>query len=395
MTVDSGILNRINDQANRPNPYPLYRELRRNPVSFQETPDGVGTYVVANYRDAVAVLQDPRLSSDRRNGPPEVQRGNVATTFIELDPPVHDTMRARAMRHFGPPHRPTYVHGLYDRIVEMTDEILDDIEGRDEIDVVADLAYALPVKVICQILGVPAEDEPRFSHWVDDSLNLPMTSDAGAAARRNMADYMGDLIDLRRTDPRDDMLSQMATENGPDGPWDQGTLVKTATALLVAGHETTVNLIANGVLTLLRHPEHIQPLRDEPGRVIPMVEELLRYEPPAQFLGNRYSIDDITIDGVTIPKGSSVTVALAAANRDPQRFPDPETFHPDRTDNTHLGFSNGIHYCFGAPLARIEAQIALRGFFSRFETAQLVVDPPTYRPSPSLRGPDELLVAIG
>lgn len=393
MTADPTLLTTIYDQSSRADPYPLYRELRRNPVSSQETADGYGTYVVSKYRDVVAVLQDPRLSSDRRNGPGLAPQTGAAATFIELDPPVHDTMRAKAMRNFGPPHKPTYVNGLYDKVVELTDGLVDEMADHDEVDVVAELAYEVPVKVICHILGVPPEDEPRFSHWVDGIVNETPYTEAGASARKSLGQYLNELIDVRRKDPQDDMLSQMAIGQGPD-EWDNGTLVQTAAALLVAGHETTVNLIANGVLTLLRHPDLIEPLRQEPGRVVPLVEELLRYEPPAQFLGNKYSMDDITIDGVTIPKGSSVTVALAAANRDPERFPDPDRFHPDRADNTHLGFSNGIHYCFGAPLARIEAQIALRAFLTRIVAPTLVVDPPTYRPSPSLRGPDKLLVAL-
>jgi cytochrome P450 len=171
-------------------------------------------------------------------------------------------------------------------------------------------------------------------------------------------------------------------------------LVATSALLLIAGHETTVNLIANGVLTLLRHPAVLERLRREPGLIVGTVEELLRYEPPVQFLPGRTTLEDVPVAGTTIPKGVLVTMALAAGNRDPTRFRDPDRFDPDRRDNAHLGFGSGIHYCFGAPLARVEAQIALTELVRRLEGPRLLIDPPPYRESPVLRGPRELMIEI-
>jgi cytochrome P450 len=190
------------------------------------------------------------------------------------------------------------------------------------------------------------------------------------------------------------MLSFYATDDGPDGGLADGDLIITAVLLLIAGHETTVNLIANGTLTLLRFPEHIERLRAEPDLIVPMVEELLRYEPPVQYVPNRSARADIEIDGVTIPKGSHVILMNASANRDPDRFDDPDTFIPDRTDNQHLGFGSGIHNCFGSPLARLEAQRALLALLTRLENPRLVEDPPEYRPASVLRGPLHLKVAF-
>jgi cytochrome P450 len=164
--------------------------------------------------------------------------------------------------------------------------------------------------------------------------------------------------------------------------------------LLVAGHETTVNLIANGVLTLLRHPDIIERLKREPNLIMRTVEELLRYEPPVQYLPQRTTLQEVTIAGTTIPKGVPLTLLLASGNRDPQRFADPDRFDPDRPDNQHLGFGGGIHICFGAPLARLQAQIALTELVRRLENPRLVADPPPYRLSPVLRGPRHLLVAV-
>ena len=171
-------------------------------------------------------------------------------------------------------------------------------------------------------------------------------------------------------------------------------LVGTGLLLLIAGHETTVNLISNGALTLLRHPAELQRLRNDPDLVIPMVEELLRYEPPVHFIPFRTALDDIDIAGTTIPAGASLTLVLAAGNRDPAHVTDPGLFIPDRQHNQHLGFGGGVHLCFGAPLARLEAQIALTAFATRLENPRLVSDPPPYRPSPFLRGPSHLPVDI-
>jgi cytochrome P450 len=205
---------------------------------------------------------------------------------------------------------------------------------------------------------------------------------------------MEELVETHRQSPGDDLLSAMDSDDGPEGRMPAEQLVGTGLLLLIAGHETTVNLIANGALTLLRHPEALRRLRNDPDLVIPMVEELLRYEPPVHFVPFRTALDNIDIAGTTIPKGAGITLVLAAGNRDPGRFPDPDLFIPDRKNNGHLGFGGGIHLCFGAPLARLEAQIALTEFALRLQNPRLVTDPPPYRPSPFLRGPRHLAADI-
>src|SRR5260370_9927824 len=184
----------------------------------------------------------------------------------------------------------------------------------------------------------------------------------------------------------------MATDRDAQGRMADPSLVAAAALLLVAGHETTVNLLGNGMLTLLRHPAILERLRNEPDLIPSAVEELLRYEPPVQFLPNRTTLDEIALAGTTIPKGVLVTLALAAGNRDPARFPDPDRFDPDRRDNEHLGLGSGIPSCFGAPLARMETQIALSELVRRLEQPRLLLDPPPYPPSPLLRGPEHLFI---
>jgi cytochrome P450 len=401
------------DYANRADPYPLYAELRKTPVARQQD----GSYIVSTYAEIVQLLHDPRLSSDLRNlkGQSEEMAGDapgLPPSFLRLDPPDHDRLRRLASRHFGPPHTPDRIDGMIPNLHGIVTGLVDDLAGRREIDVVDDVAYPFPVSVICELLGVPREDEPRFHVWADalvESLD-PGAADPAAVERRRleaeteMGRFFTGLVEDARQAPGADLLSALATDDGPDGRMTDAELLSTSFLLLIAGHETTVNLITNGMLTLLRHPEILERLRHEPELSIHLVEELLRYEPPVHFLPWRAALDDIEVGGTTIPMGSRVTLVLAAGSRDPKHVRDPDRFDPDRfspdrfglardTDQ-HLGFGGGIHYCFGAPLARLEAQIALGELARRLVNPRLVVDPPPYRTNPVLRGPRHLRLTI-
>jgi cytochrome P450 len=411
MTAPS-LFAQILDHANRPNPYPLYAELRKTPVARQKD----GSYVVSTYREIVELLHDPRISSDPRNlgdasgGAPEEAPG-LPPAFINVDPPEHDRLRRLTMRHFGPPHTPGRIDGMVPDLSKIVTGLIDGFTGRDEVDIVDQFAYPFPITVICELLGVPREDEPRFHVWVEEIVEAldPSAPQAEAerqrtAARTEMGRYFTQLIDAHRRSPGADLLSALATDDGPEGRMTDEQLVATAHLLLIAGHETTVNLITNGMLTLLRYPQVLERLRHEPELVIHMTEELLRYEPPVHFIPWRTALDDIEIAGTTIPKGSRVMLVLAAGSRDPDHVHDPDRFDPDRFDpdrfglardrDQHLGFGGGIHYCFGAPLARLETQIALAGLARRLVNPRLVVDPPPYRTNPVLRGPRHLHIAI-
>jgi cytochrome P450 len=393
------LLRHIADYTNRANPYPLYAELRKTPVSRQED----GTYVVSTYPEIVALLHDPRISSDMRKRSQAGALAGPSPSFLTLDPPDHDRLRRQAMRQFGPPHRPGLVDGMHAYIVNVVNGLIDQFQNQSQIDIVDSFTYPLPVTVICHLLGVPREDEPRFHAWADALVNATAAEiqenpeelqRKRAQAIAELPRYFGELIEAHRQHPGDDMLSGLVTEDGPDGRMSLRELVSTAMLLLTAGHETTVNLIANGVLTLLRYPDILQRLKREPNLIIGTVEELLRYEPPVQFLPNRTALQEVTIAGITIPKGAPLTLVLASGNRDPERFPDPDRFDPDRQDNEHLSFGGGSHFCFGAPLARLETHIALTELVRRLENPRLVADPPPYRLSPVLRGPLHLLVAV-
>ncbi|MGY0060167.1 cytochrome P450 [Streptomyces sp. LZ34] len=399
-------LRQITDYANRADPYPIYAELRKTPVLRDEG----GPYLVSTYWEIHGLLHDPRLSSDPRNLDPEAadlvavdeeDDPSLAPSFLRLDPPEHDRLRRIATYPFGPPHTPRRIHDMRGELAGIVSGLIDEFQGRDRVDLVDDFAYPFPVTVICRLLGVPRNDEPLFHDWADTiASSLDPAAGADVAERRRavrkarteLGMYLSELIEERRRAPREDMLSSLVHGDGPDGRMTHAELVSTAVLLLIAGHETTVNLITNGMLTLLRHPDVLKRLRDDPRLAVPLVEEVLRYEPPVQLLPQRTPLTDIDIAGVTIPKGAAVWLILASGNRDPRRFPDPDRFDPDRKDNQHLGFGSGIHICYGAPLARLEGQLALAELARRLENPRLLEDPPPYRQNALLRGPRHLPV---
>lgn len=396
-TQTPDILRQILDYSARADPYPLYAELRKTPVALQED----GSYVISTYRELTGILHNPHLSSDVRHlsRPMPAVEGRSTPSFINLDPPEHDRLRRLAMRHFGPPHTPGLVDAMRPDLTATVSGLIDGIADKQQIDIVDDFAYPFPVAVICHLLGVPREDEPRFHQWVNaiiDSIDYdPKTDpkeklDNGVQATKDMHQYLGGLLEQRHGRPGDDLLTRLANDDGPEGRMTDDEIVSTANLLLIAGHETTVNLITNGMLTLLRHPQVLQRLRNEPGLVVRLVEELLRYEPPVHIIPWRAAYSDITVADTTIPKGSQIMLMLASGSRDPDRFHDPDRFDPDRRDNQHLGFGSGIHLCFGGPMARLETQIALNELVRRLKNPRLVADPPPYRPSPVLRGPIHL-----
>jgi cytochrome P450 len=396
---------------NRANPYPFYAELRKTPVSRQ--PDG--TYVVSTYREIVSILHDPRVSSDLRKRPTapsaaaEVASSPTAAydrepSMITSDPPEHDRMRRAAMRHFGPPHTPDLVSGQEDGIKHIVTDLLDKLKGKTRIDVVDEFAYPLPVNVICRVLGVPEEDEKRFHHWIEvflDGRDLGPEAASekgqhlaklGDQARQELGTYLAELLEGYAKRPGPGMLSAMV--NSTDERLSRGELLSNAELLLFAGHETTVNLIAHSILTLLRHPPALETLRRRPELIVPGIEEFLRFESSVQFWPSRTALENIEIAGTTIPKGAPIIVLYGSGNRDPSRFTNPDRVELQREHNEHLGYSGGIHLCFGGPLARLEAQIAVGEFVRRAQNPRLVVDPPPYRRNQIFRGPRHVMVDI-
>jgi cytochrome P450 len=397
-TAARNLFAQVLDPASRHDPYPLYARLRETPVSLQED----GTYAVSGYSEIAALLHDPRVSSDERKS----SRGTAAMSasggledppFIFRDPPDHDRLRRLVMRQFTPER----IAGMHERVAELVGDLLDAHRGQGQIDIVDNLAYPLPVTVICELLGVPREDEPRFHDWASAlarNLDPPesMTErqiQHAAQARAELSEYLSGLAAERRAHPRDDLISALAASRDDTGQMNDQDLTSTLVLLLVAGHETTVNLITNGMLTMLRHPDALQRLQRDPGLITPLIEEVLRFDPPVQFR-TRTTLADLQAASITIPQGATVALLLASGSRDPRRFPNAGQFIPDRTDNQHFGFGGGIHYCVGAPLARIEAPIALGQLAQRLVSPRLLEDPPPYRENAALRGPRHLPVTF-
>lgn len=388
------------DHRHRADPSPVFARLREEPVRRLEG----GAHVVTGYDEVLQLIHDPRLSSeparDPGTGPADP---GLTSAFVMLDPPEHDRLRRQTMRHFGPPHAAGYVDGLRTDIRRIADTLVDRFADRTEIDLVAEFSYPLPVFMICDVLGVPPQDEPLFHAWSEDIIapaeattpaEAEALTQASVRASREMAEYLGTLAESRRGDGRGDLLSGLVNDHGPEGPMSRTEVLNTAVMLLIGGHETTVNMITNGVLTLLRHPQVLTRFVREEDVVPRVFEELLRLEPPAQVTPKYRALDDIEVGGLTVPAGAPVWMVWAAANRDPRHFADPDTFDPDRAVLDHLGFGAGLHSCFGAPLARLETQIALRTLFERLVEPRLVVDPPPYRRNPFLRGPSSLRIAF-
>ncbi len=398
------LLLRLLDPATRADPYPLYSEIReRGPIVMPESNFAVfGTFAQCD-----EILRHPASANDRLKstvaqraiaaGQPARPFGQPG--FLFLDPPDHTRLRKLAQQAFAP----KVVKALEPEIVALVDGLLAELEPGAEFDAIAGLAYPLPVAVICRLLGVPLADEPQFSaasgllaQGLDPFITFTgEVSDSFSdrlAAGRWLRGYLHDLVDQRRGDPREDLISALIAAEEDGDQLTEDEIVATCNLLLIAGHETTVNLIANAILAMLREPRHWAALSSDPGRASAIVEETLRFDPPVQ-LSSRVATTDMTIDGVTVPAGDSLMVMMASAQRDPQMYDNPDTFDPDRGPIRHLAFGLGPHFCLGAPLARLEATIALSALTARFPKAQLAGEP-VYKPNVTLRGMATLPVAV-
>ena len=372
-------------------PYPMYQRLRTDdPVHHS----ALGFWVLTRYDDVVAALRDPRLAKEAiasfvaaRFGAPVPAMG---LSMLDRDPPDHTRLRGLVSKAFTP----RVVEGLRPRIQQIVDGLLDGVTARGSMDLIEEFAYPIPVIVICEMLGVPVEDHERFKGWsLDiarglDLIWLGPESEVGrrsVAARQSLAEYFRGLIAQRRAAPRGDLLSGLIAAEEAGDKLNEVELLATCILLLIAGHETTVNLIGNGTLALLRHRDQLQRLQRDPGLIAGAIEELLRFDGPVQRTA-RIPSEDIVIGGRTIAKGEMVMPFIGAADRDPVQFPDPDRLDIGRADNRHIAFGWGIHFCLGAPLARIEGQIAISTLVRRMPKLELATAQPEYRQSLTLRG---------
>ncbi len=399
----------LDDFLDRPDfyfdPYPVYHELRASdPVHWS---DIMGSWVLTRYDDVVATMRDPRrfssagrhaLSLDRL--PEHVRKKakpiyeHYAVGLIHTDPPDHTRMRALINKVFTV----RAMESLRPRVQKIVDDLLDAAAPNGHMDVMAALAYPLPVAIISQILGIPAEDNDNFAYWnegVNELTASGRTTEANLARGlpifQHLRAYLRELIEKRRRDPQDDLLSALVMVEEEGDRLSEEELITNYQTLITAGFETTMNLIGTGLLTLLRHPDQLARLRSDPSLTASAVEELLRYETPFQR-NWRVAAQDVELGGKRIRRGQLVAQMLGAANRDPEVFPDPDRFDISRNSGSHIAFGYGIHFCIGAPLARIEADIAFRTLLRRFPKLRLMQEIADWRGEIVFRGLNSLMV---
>jgi cytochrome P450 len=389
----------------RSDPHPFYRELREKDPFHRCY--GAGGWVLSRYADVQAALADRRFSSDERNwkrwsrvrrrnrlaGLPDPYEEDLSS-MLRLDAPDHTRLRNGVSKAFTP----RAVEGMRGRIEQVIDELLDRLRDRRSMELVADFAGPLPVVVIAEMLGVPAEDRDRFRFWSDEVVRMLGENefeDARRAlrARRELCRYLGEICEARRRAPRDDLISALVAAGEGSDRLRPKELLSILVLLLVAGNETTTKLIGNGLLALLAHPDQWALLRDEPKRIPGSIDELLRFDGPVQ-LTSRMVLEDLDWRGRRLRRGEQVVLLLAAANRDPEHFADPDRLDVTREDVRHLAFGHGAHYCVGAQLARLEAGLAFDALARRFPDLSVSGDV-AWGDNTVLRGPIRVPLALG
>jgi cytochrome P450 len=386
----------------RRDPYPLYARLRREAPVYYSRP--LRIWFLTRHRDVEAVLKDPRFSVRRTDfAPPRMNplltlspdfQTFVNRTLLMVDPPEHTRLRGLVSRAFTPRR----VEALRPRLEALVEDLLDAAAARPDADLIRDLAFPLPIIVICELLGVPVEDRDTLRRWTNDLTVLLDPFSGGSLEQadrsfRELAAYFRALFDARRREPREDLISALVSAEIGGDRLGEAELTATVGLILGAGHETTTNLIGNAAIALLRNPGERKRLLDAPALLPGAVEEFLRYDAPVQAT-DRVATADCEIDGRRIRRGQFCVLLIGAANRDPEAFAEPDRLDVGRTECRHLSFGQGIHFCLGAGLARLEAQVALGALLRRFPDFQADVERPEWRRSMTLRGVTRLPVTL-
>jgi cytochrome P450 len=386
------------------NPLAYFSRMREEgPVTPARLPHGERVWLVTRYPEVRAALADPRLYKDwagKLTSPdwvPDEVTGYLSVHMLNTDPPDHTRLRKLVTKAFTARR----VAGLRPRVEEITASLLDAIEaragaGEDTVDLIEAFAFPLPVTVICELLGVPTEDRTQFRQWSNAIVASEGEPGSFRAAGTAMFRYFTELVADKRAHPADDMVSALIAARDSGDSLDERELIAMLFLLLVAGHETTTNLIASGTLALLTNPAELERLRSDPSLRPRAVEELLRYVNPLNHATDRFTLEPVEIGGVTIPAREWVLCVTSSANRDPGRFADPDRLDVGRDAGGHVAFGHGIHYCLGAPLARLEGEVAFGALLSRFPRLSLAADPATlrWRPSSLIHGLETLPVRV-
>jgi cytochrome P450 len=387
------------------NPFAFYKQLHEQGRLAHFTLGTVEIWIVATtYAESIELLKDPRLAIDRRNTSaqdiPNPSFGGalarlISRTMLGTDPPDHTRLRALVSKAFTP----RMIEQLRPRIQQITDDLLDAVEGKGSMDLIADFAFPLPLMVITDLLGIPATESKPFRAWAQEllaSLATPENETGGMVAAEAFLAYVKTLLARKRAHPGDDLTSHLLQAEEQGNTLSEDELVTMIWLLIMAGHETTVNLLSNGTLVLLEHPDQMRLLHTDPSLLPLAVDELLRYTTPVLCAFARWAREDISLYGQMIRQGEQVRISLTAANGDPQQFSNPETLDITRQINPHLAFSRGIHHCLGAPLARLEGQIAFGTLLQRLPDLRLACEPEllSWKPLPYMRTLNALPVAF-
>jgi len=370
-------------------PYPFYALLRAEaPVWRITLPDKRTAWLVTRYEDVAGVLKDARFAKDPLNAQDLEQRAErpwvpgflkpLEQNMLDLDDPDHRRLRSLVSRAFTP----RLIEQLRGRIESICRQLLDVMERKGRTELVRDYALPLPATVIAELLGIPAKDQRRFHRWSNRIVSISSGRHVWRALPAALAfvRYLRKMSERRRVLPEDDLMSALVQAEEAGDRLSQDELLAMSFLLLVAGHETTVNLIASGTLALLEHPDQLEKLEGDSQLIKPAVEELLRYTSPVEIATERYARQDLEICGTTVPRGGLVLAVLGSANRDEQHFEDPDTLDLARDPNRHLAFGRGgMHHCLGAPLARMEGQIAISALLQRFPSLHLDAEPGSLR----------------
>lgn len=377
------------------NPYPVYEKLRQSdPILNLQFPDGRFGWLISNYEEAVEALKDGRFSKDVAKAMGQEQTSVFSTNMLFSDPPDHKRLRGLVQKGFTPQR----IADMRGHIQEIADNLLDAVSSKDSINLIDEYAFKLPIIVISEILGVPTEDQDKFRVWSNSIIgasNQEMNEQVVQHMNEFIA-YLKDWFAKVREQPGDDMISQLVIAENQGDRLSEQELYGVVTLMIIAGHETTVNLIGNGVLALLEHPEQRKLLQEQPELIHGAIEEMLRYNGPVEFSTSRWAAEDMDFHGVHIKKGDLVVIALNSANRDASQFENPDIFDITREKSQHLAFGKGIHLCLGAPLARLEGEIAINTLLRRYPNFELQrdIDELEWRPGMIVRGVKEIPISL-
>jgi cytochrome P450 len=406
-SVAGAIPNKFSDPTFRADPYPVYALLRRTaPVVSMQAALGAQPWLITRYEDVVNALKDPRFSSDPKQQARDQNQMQawwmprvfsiLQDSMITSDDPVHQRLRNLVHLAFTPKR----IEHITARIEQVTHDLLDQAGRKNQIDLIKDFALPLPLTVISDLMGVPEAERMGFyravSPFLDSLAGSPLKMIAQIPNANRLMRFFEKMIALRRADPQDDLITALVQAEQAGDRLNQDELLSMIFLLLLAGHETTVNLIGNGTLALLEYPDQLQLLHDNPGLIDRAIEELLRYANPVEHGTNRYVTEDVTLHGVTLPRHSSTLLMLASANRDESAFENADRLDLNRHPNRHVAFGLGAHYCVGAPLARLEGKIAINALVQRYPNLKLTVRPEqvVWRTAVAVRGVKALPVRL-